>query len=88
MTTTTRTTARRTRKTAAVATIDRTAWQLGEIHGRQSALCSLTGEGEQPVAPRFTRESDQRDYDWASACAANRATREFLEAREARESSR
>jgi hypothetical protein len=78
---TTRTTARRTRKTAA-ATIDRTAWQLGEIHGRQSALCSLTGEGEQPVAPRFTRESDQRDYDWASACAANRAEREFFEARE------
>lgn len=81
MTTTTRTTARRTRKTAA-APVELTAWQLGEIHGRQSALCSLTGEGEQPVAPRFTRESDQRDYDWASACAANRAEREFITARE------
>lgn len=88
MTTTTRTTARRTRKTAAAATVEMTAWQLGEIHGRQSALCSLTGEGEQPVAPRFSREADQRDYDWASACAANRAEREFLEAREARQSSR
>jgi len=81
MTTTTRTTARRTRKTAAV-TIDRTAWQLGEIHGRQSALCSLTGEGEQPAFVHFTRESDQRDYDWSRACAANRAEREFFEARE------
>ena len=81
MTTTTRTTARRTRKTA-TAPVELTAWQLGEIHGRQSALCSLTGEGEQPVAPRFAREADQRDYDWSSACAANRAEREFIEARE------
>lgn len=56
--------------------------QLGEMHGRQSVLHTLTGKGKAVAFERYTREADQRDYDLSRALAASRATREFTEARE------
>lgn len=76
---TTRTTARRTRKTAAV--VELTPWQLGEQHGQLAARCSILGEGEAPAFVRFASPSDQRDYDWSRACSVTRAERELLAAR-------
>lgn len=72
----------KTRRTRKTATTQLTPAQLGEQHGAQSALCSLTGEGSHPAFARFTREIDQRQYDWSRACAASRTEREFIMARE------